>query len=345
MKVALMSYSNQASGVGVLAHGLTKWLPADSFLSIRSSKGQDHWIEQQTNITAPRPPLLETFLRRYKPDVLLSIETMFDNGYYVHDTCSRRRIRTATVIMHESYNPGRTQVGLYICPTCIAYDRVDVANRAYFEFPIEIEPFPFSLRTQASRFLHVMGHGAMYNRRQTRETVAGFLEANLPDTTLTVHCLQDWRAEYGRREDPRVTYRRKLFPNRADVYAGFDVLIQPSSYEGFGLPILEAQACGMPVITTDAAPMNEHILNRDALVPVDKVIRLETRGACPTRVNCNQHLVTAEGIANTITQLAAGDIPEKSRLAREYAETRAWTETRAVELRALLAAIPTGNPH
>jgi len=345
MKVALMSYSNQASGVGVLAHGLTKWLPADSFLSIRSSKGQDHWIEQQTNITAPRPPLLETFLRRYKPDVLLSIETMFDNGYYVHDTCSRRRILTATVIMHESYNPGRTQVGLYICPTCIAYDRVDVANRAYFEFPIEIEPFPFSLRTQASRFLHVMGHGAMYNRRQTRETVAGFLEANLPDTTLTVHCLQDWRAEYGRREDPRVTYRRKLFPNRADVYAGFDVLIQPSSYEGFGLPILEAQACGMPVITTDAAPMNEHILNRDALVPVDKVIRLETRGACPTRVNCNQHLVTAEGIANTITQLAAGDIPEKSRLAREYAETRAWTETRAVELRALLSAIPTGNPH
>ena len=340
MKIALLSYTNTASGVGVLAHGLMKWLPADSFLSVRGAKGQDHWIEQQTNITAPRPPLLETFLRRYKPDVLLSVETMFDNGRYIFDTCSRRRIRTATIIMHESYNPGRTRLGLYICPTCIAYDRVDVVNKAYFEFPIEIEPFPFTLRTQALRFLHVMGHGAMYNRRQTREAVAGFLEADLPDATLTVHCLQDWRAEYGRREDPRVTYRRKLFPNRADVYTGFDVLIQPSSYEGFGLPILEAQACGMPVITTDAQPMNEHILDEEALVPVDKVIRLETKGQCPTRVNCDQHLVTAEGVAYTITQLAAGDIPKKSRLARQYAETRAWTEARAIELRALLAAIP-----
>ena len=335
-----MSYSNTASGVGVLAHGLAKWLPADSFLSVRGAKGQDHWLKQQTNITAPRPPLLETFLRRYKPDVLLSVETMFDDGRYVHDTCAARRIRTATVIMHESYNPGRTRLGLYICPTCIAYDRVDVPNKAYFEFPIEIEPFPFTLRTQARRFLHVMGYGAAYNRRQTREVVAGFLEANLPGATLTVHCLQDWRAEYGRREDPRVTYRRQLFPNRANVYTGFDVLIQPSSYEGFGLPILEAQACGMPVISTDAQPMNEHILDHDALVQADKVIRLETRSGSPTRVNMDQHLVTAAGVAATIRRMSDGDISAKSAQARIYALSRAWTEARAGELRTLLAAIP-----
>ena len=340
MKVALLSYSNQASGIGVLAHGLMKWLPADSFLSVRGSKGQDHWMTRQDNITAPRPPLFENFLRRYKPDVLLSIETMFDNGRYIFDTCSRRRIRTATIIMHESYNPGRTRLGLYICPTCIAYDRVDVPNKAYFEFPIEIEPFPFTLRTQAKRFLHVMGHGAQYNRRQTREAVAGFIEANIPGATLTVHCLQDWRAEYGRREDPRVTYRRQLFPNRADLYSGFDVLIQPSSYEGFGLPILEAQACGMPVITTNAAPMNEHILADEDLIAVDRVVRLETKGQCPTRVNCDQHLVTASGVAAAIRRMSAGDISRKSRTAHEYAETRAWTEARAAELRALLAAIP-----
>jgi glycosyltransferase involved in cell wall biosynthesis len=32
------------------------------------------------------------------------------------------------------------------------------------------------------------------------------------------------------------------------VYNEFDVLIHPSIYEGFGYPILEAQACGLPVI-------------------------------------------------------------------------------------------------
>lgn len=340
MKVAILSYTNLNSGVGVIAHGLLRRLPADSFLSVRGAKGQDHWTDRQVNITIPRPPLLEQFIRRFTPDVLLSVETNFDNGRYVFDTCRRRGIRTATIIMQESYNPGRTSSGLYLCPTRIAYDRVDVPNKAYFEWPIELEPFPFELRTRAHRFLHVMGYGAMHNRRQTREAVAGFIEANIPDSSLTVHCLQDWRAEYGRLEDPRVTYRRKLFPNRQDVYTGFDVLIQPSSYEGLGLPILEAQACGMPVITTDAAPMNEHILDAGDLVPVNKVVALETRGACPTRVNCAQHLVTAEGVAAAIRHMSAGDIKAKSHRSREYAETRAWSEKRATELRSLLAAIP-----
>jgi glycosyltransferase involved in cell wall biosynthesis len=31
----------------------------------------------------------------------------------------------------------------------------------------------------------------------------------------------------------------------------------PSLEEGFGWPILEAQACGCPVVTTDRRPMNE----------------------------------------------------------------------------------------
>ena len=40
-------------------------------------------------------------------------------------------------------------------------------------------------------------------------------------------------------------------------YNGLDVLSLCSHGEGFGLPLIEAQACGTPVITTDASAMSE----------------------------------------------------------------------------------------
>ncbi len=46
-------------------------------------------------------------------------------------------------------------------------------------------------------------------------------------------------------------------PEAIDLYRGGQIYIAPSRREGLGLPVLEAMACGLPVITTDAAPMNE----------------------------------------------------------------------------------------
>ena len=43
----------------------------------------------------------------------------------------------------------------------------------------------------------------------------------------------------------------------AGLYNVFDVLLNPSYGEGFGVPIIEAQACGTPVIVTDWTSMPE----------------------------------------------------------------------------------------
>ncbi len=42
-----------------------------------------------------------------------------------------------------------------------------------------------------------------------------------------------------------------------EAYRGAVLLVFPSMAEGFGWPIAEAMACGTPVLTTGAAPMNE----------------------------------------------------------------------------------------
>lgn len=51
---------------------------------------------------------------------------------------------------------------------------------------------------------------------------------------------------------PRVGY--ELLP---EVYAGADLLVMPSFIEGFGLPVLEAMACGTPVVCSRAASLPE----------------------------------------------------------------------------------------
>ena len=51
------------------------------------------------------------------------------------------------------------------------------------------------------------------------------------------------------------------------LYNEADVLVYPSLYEGFGLPVLEAMACGCPVITSNVSSLPE--VTGDAAILVD----------------------------------------------------------------------------
>ena len=53
------------------------------------------------------------------------------------------------------------------------------------------------------------------------------------------------------------------------LYSAADVYLHTSEYEGFGLPVLEAMACGTPVVARDVASIPEIVDDVYELVPVD----------------------------------------------------------------------------
>jgi glycosyltransferase involved in cell wall biosynthesis len=102
------------------------------------------------------------------------------------------------------------------------------------------------------------------------------------------------------------------------LYAGAEAFVLPSAYEGFGLPVLEAMACGTPVVCTDA-------------------------GALPQTAGGAARVVTAEDLAEAVGELLE-DAAERERL-REAGLRRAarfdWDATaRAVHEAVSAAAAP-----
>lgn len=78
------------------------------------------------------------------------------------------------------------------------------------------------------------------------------------------------------------------------LYNQAELFVYPSLYEGFGLPVIEAMACGLPVITSNGSSLRE--VAQDAAILVDPVSSSQLKDQivrCLTDDACRSALSTA----------------------------------------------------
>jgi glycosyltransferase involved in cell wall biosynthesis len=137
-----------------------------------------------------------------------------------------------------------------------------------------------------------------------------------------------------------VLYNRQLSAAQlAELYRGVDCFVLPTRGEGWGMPILEAMACGVPAIATDwSGPQaflnsaNGYPLPIRGLVDADAANRY-TRGARWAEPDTDALVELLRHVANNPAERAA-------RGAAAAVDAREWTWERAVDIIiARLAAI------
>lgn len=117
-------------------------------------------------------------------------------------------------------------------------------------------------------------------------------------------------------------FQRGIPPqNLWGLYACADAYLQPSKAEGLGLPVLEAMACGVPVVCTNTGAMTELCMNGRGLLAKVAYSHIDVWG------NSKRDWVDTEDAArllSDIIQWRSEGSPFPTQPALDYVRSRTW---------------------
>jgi 1,2-diacylglycerol 3-alpha-glucosyltransferase len=205
---------------------------------------------------------------------------------------------------------------------------------AYLPWGTDVRVFRPHFRFDDSQltFFHSAGMGGVHLRKGTDLVIRAFQSVSGP-TRLVIHSQvsRSFLGEVGSLldADPRISFIEGTVTAPGLYHLGH-VYIYPTRLEGIGLTILEALACGLPVIATDVAPCNEFVSPgvNGWLVPVCRK-RIRSDGYYWPETECDLGLLAAQ-MQECVNRRA--ELKAWSQAARMDAERRFDWEVNAGDL-------------
>ncbi len=315
-RILLYGY-NTASGIGYLNRDMATWLPIERWLTVK----------HHSYNSLPLHPDVDTFactsmklmkLNSASKNMGVFLFTEQPLTTEVLPRVKRIGMKVVCIAMREWVPmPSRTQwtssVDLFICPTIQCYNALKTRGYPchYFPWPVDTDLFKFRKREKAEEFLFIGGRGGMRGRKGANEFFHAMELATSKTPDMRAHVSQQ-KSGY---ETPANCIQMAPQKNREGLYKKGDVLVYPSRWDGIGLQVLEAAACGIPSICTEGDPWNEYN-------PIGKISANVSIEDIAARISVRNP--TPGSVLRAMESVYGSDISEASEEARAFAESRSW---------------------
>ncbi len=333
-KIGLVGW-NSDFGLGHVNRDLAQQLRVTRWLVPASGGDQFRQLPPRCQIAPKR--LADNELREWLTG--LEVVIFVERPPFARLTHVARQARVPVVCIPdwEWIRPGLswlTEVDLMLCPTRHTYQLMQNWKRRFgFSWDIDLVPWPidtnrfrFRPRQRCERFVFVGGKGgheavnvenaSVHVRRKGLALIVQAARM-LPQCQFLVFTSQHLH------DLPANLELRRLTEHNADLYLAGDVCVQPSYWEGIGLPLLECQSAGLPLITTDTGPMNEY--QPLATIPISG----EFIGSLGGSQNIPVPVIEPESLAQVLKSVYGQSILNASHRARHFVEQEhAWSTAR-----------------
>lgn len=125
---------------------------------------------------------------------------------------------------------------------------------------------------EGAKIMGIFSRGSEYKGGTDLINALNIVSEKIHDINLILVCNRGTFEDLIQNNDIKFKYTFFESPDDnklAELYSSSDIFVFPSHIEGYGLPPLEAMACGTPVVTTDCLGVRDFVTNRNnaLLVP------------------------------------------------------------------------------